>query len=77
MKAPPPHSIVLSAEEINYIALDVNDDIVREEVSNSLPVFKGDASQVSTLEAIGADRALIMVVTVNICQRILNKMKGF
>ena len=56
---------VLSAEEINYIALDVNDDIVREEVSNSLPVFKGDASQVSTLEAIGADRALIMVVTVN------------
>ncbi len=56
---------VLSAEEINYIALDVNDDIVREEVSNGLPVFKGDASQVSTLEAIGADRALIMVVTVN------------
>jgi CPA2 family monovalent cation:H+ antiporter-2 len=56
---------VLATEGINYIALDVNDDIVREEVSNGLPVFKGDASQVSTLEALGTDRAFTMVVTVN------------
>jgi CPA2 family monovalent cation:H+ antiporter-2 len=56
---------VLATEGINYIALDVNDDIVREEVANGLPVFKGDASQVSTLKALGADRALTMVVTVN------------
>jgi CPA2 family monovalent cation:H+ antiporter-2 len=56
---------VLEAEGVNYIALDVNDDIVREEVANGLPVFKGDASQASTLKAIGADRALTLVVTVN------------
>ena len=56
---------VLATEGINYIALDINDDIVREEVANGLPVFKGDASQVSTLKALGADRALTMVVTVN------------
>lgn len=56
---------VLAIEGINYIALDVNDDIVRDEVAKGLPVFKGDASQMSTLKAIGADRALAMVITVN------------
>jgi len=56
---------VLAAEGVNYIALDVNDDIVREEVSKGLPVFKGDASQTSTLKALGGDRALTIVVTMN------------
>ena len=32
---------VLEAESINYIALDINDDIVREEIANGLPVFNG------------------------------------
>jgi len=56
---------VLEAEGINYIALDVNDDVVRDEVANGLPVFKGDASQAITLKAIGGDRALTLVVTIN------------
>jgi len=56
---------VLEAEGINYIALDINEDVVREEIANGLPVFKGDASLVNTLKAVGADRALTMVVTVN------------
>ena len=56
---------VLEAEGINYIALDVSDDIVREEVANGLPVFKGDASQINTLKAVGADRAITIVMTMN------------
>lgn len=56
---------VLEAEGINYIAIDVNDDIVREEVANGLPVFKGDASQINTLKAVGADRALTIVTAMN------------
>ncbi|RTK92165.1 MAG: potassium transporter [Rickettsiales bacterium] len=56
---------VLEAEGVNYIALDVNDDLVREEVGNGLSVFKGDASQISTLKAIGADRASTFVSTIN------------
>jgi len=56
---------VLEAEGINYIALDVNDDIVREEIANGLPVFKGDASLITTLRAVGGNRALTLVVTVN------------
>ncbi|MDA9163727.1 cation:proton antiporter [Rickettsiaceae bacterium] len=56
---------VLEAEGINYIALDANDDIVRDEIANGLPVFKGDASLATTLEAVGAERALTIVVAVN------------
>jgi monovalent cation:H+ antiporter-2, CPA2 family len=56
---------VLEGEGINYIALDVNDDIVREEIANGLPVFKGDASLITTLRAVGGGRALTLVVTVN------------
>lgn len=56
---------VLEAEGINYIALDISDDIVREEIANGLPVFKGDASLTATMRAVGADRALTLVVTIN------------
>jgi CPA2 family monovalent cation:H+ antiporter-2 len=56
---------VLEAEGIHYIALDVNEDVIREEVNNGLPIFKGDASQVATLKAVGADRALAFVCTIN------------
>lgn len=56
---------VLEAEGINYAALDVNDEIVREEIANGLPIFKGDASQINTLKAVGADRALTIVMTIN------------
>lgn len=56
---------VLEAEGINYIVLDVNDEVVREEVANGLPVFRGDASQISTLNAVGAERALSFVITVS------------
>ena len=56
---------VLEAEGVNYIALDVNEEIVREEIANGLPVFKGDASQIDTLKAVGADRALTIVMTMN------------
>lgn len=56
---------VLAAEGINYIALDINDELVREEVQSGSPVFRGDGSQITTLKAIGADRALTFVCTVN------------
>ncbi len=56
---------VLNTEGINYIALDTNDEIVREEVSNGLAVFKGDTSNVSILKAVGAGRAITIVLTMN------------
>ncbi len=56
---------VLEAEGINYIALDVSGEVVTEEIANGLPVFVGDASQMVNLQAVGADRALTVVVTMN------------
>ncbi|WP_425361868.1 cation:proton antiporter [Candidatus Tisiphia endosymbiont of Mystacides longicornis] len=56
---------VLEAEEINYIALDVNDEIVKEETANGFPVFRGDVSQIDTLKAVGAERILALVLTMN------------
>lgn len=56
---------VMEAEGINYIALDTNHDLVREEISNGLPVFQGDVSQSGTMEAVGAHRALVIVLTMN------------
>jgi CPA2 family monovalent cation:H+ antiporter-2 len=56
---------VLEAEGINYIALDVNGEVVSEEITNGLPVFVGDVSQISNLQAVGADRAFTVVLTMN------------
>ncbi len=56
---------VLEAEGINYIALDVNSDVVTEELNNGLPIFVGDVSKVSNLQAVGADRAFTVVLTMN------------
>ncbi|WP_375326259.1 cation:proton antiporter [Candidatus Tisiphia endosymbiont of Nemotelus uliginosus] len=58
-------ALVLEAEGINYIALDVNDDIVKEETANGFPVFKGDVSQIDTLKAVGAERILALALTMN------------
>lgn len=56
---------VLEAESINYIALDVNEDLVKEETANGFPVFKGDISQIDTLKALGAERMLTLLLTMN------------
>ncbi len=56
---------VLETQGINYAVLDVNEEIVNQEIANGLPIFKGDASQINTLKAVGADRALTIVMTMN------------
>lgn len=56
---------VLEAEGINYIALDVNDDIVNDESSEGFPVFKGDVSHLDTLRSVGAERALTLILAMN------------
>ncbi|AFC70338.1 potassium transporter [Rickettsia amblyommatis] len=56
---------VLEAEGISYVILDLDDDRVKEELSNGLPVFKGDVSQADTLKALGAERAFAIILTMN------------
>lgn len=56
---------VLEVEGINYIALDINNDLVREEVANGFPAYRGDVSQTDVLKAVGAERALTVILTMN------------
>ncbi|AAU04254.1 monovalent cation:proton antiporter-2 (CPA2) family protein [Rickettsia typhi] len=56
---------VLEAEGISYVILDLDDDRVKEELSNGLPVFKGDVSQADTLKALGTERAFAIILTMN------------
>lgn len=56
---------VLEAEGINYIALDINGDLVKEEESNGFPIFKGDIAQIETLKSSGAERALSIILTID------------
>lgn len=56
---------VLEVEGINYIALDVSNEVVSEEIANGLPAFLGDVSQLANLVAVGADRAFTVVLTIN------------
>ena len=56
---------VLEAEGINYVALDVNDKIVKEEYQNGFPIFKGDISQIDLLKVMGIERAISVILAVN------------
>ncbi|WP_064429255.1 monovalent cation:proton antiporter-2 (CPA2) family protein [Rickettsia sp. Tenjiku01] len=56
---------VLEAEGISYVILDLDDDRVKEALSNGLPVFKGDVSQADTLKALGTERAFAIILTMN------------
>jgi len=74
-------SRVMEAEGINYIALDVNQELVKDEISNGFPVFVGDVSHIETLKAMGAERALTLILTmdneVTIKKSLKSISKGF
>jgi monovalent cation:proton antiporter-2 (CPA2) family protein len=54
---------VLDAEQIPFVALDLNADLVAAHRRAGLPVFYGDASRREILERVGAARARAFVVT--------------
>ncbi len=56
---------VLEAEGINYIALDVNGEIVTDEAASNFPVFRGDVAQLDTLKAVGAECASTLILAMN------------
>jgi monovalent cation:H+ antiporter-2, CPA2 family len=56
---------VLEAEGVNYVALDVNEEVVNEEKLSGFPVFKGDVSHIDTLKAAGIGRAITLILAMN------------
>jgi CPA2 family monovalent cation:H+ antiporter-2 len=56
---------LLTAENIPFVALDPNGELVAEQRENGQPVYFGDAGRREMLMRIGAERARAFVVTVN------------
>ncbi|WP_448605785.1 monovalent cation:proton antiporter-2 (CPA2) family protein [Neorickettsia risticii] len=54
---------MLSEERINYIAIDVDSKIVERAQDEGFPIFKGNINKPATLEAIAADRASTIVLS--------------
>ena len=55
---------VLEVEGINYLAIDINQDIVKEEESNGFPIVRGDIAHLETLKVAGADRSITIVLAI-------------
>ena len=56
---------LLSAENINYIALDLGIGTVAKAKKIGLPVYYGDGARREVLQAISIDRASAVIVTIN------------
>ncbi len=56
---------LLSAENVPYLALDMNARLVDEQRQNGHPVYFGDASRTELLERAGAKRARAFIVTLD------------
>lgn len=54
---------LLEAENIRYVAVDMNAESVNKERMNGMPVYYGDASRMHVLKAIGLERARAVIIT--------------
>lgn len=56
---------LLSAADVNYIAVDMHQERVKAARAQGFPVFFGDASKVKVMQAAGAERARMLVVALD------------
>jgi CPA2 family monovalent cation:H+ antiporter-2 len=56
---------MLAAEEVDFVALDTNGELVADRHKTDKHIYLGDASRPELLKQLGADRARAFVVTVN------------
>ena len=56
---------LLEAEQVNYIACDINREHVDNERKEGYPLFMGDASDLEFLGALGIKRAKAVVITID------------
>jgi CPA2 family monovalent cation:H+ antiporter-2 len=56
---------LLAAENIHFVAIDINADTVSQERDEGFPIYLGDASKVEILKSIGADRAKSIIISVD------------
>ncbi|MEK6733789.1 MAG: cation:proton antiporter [Pseudomonadota bacterium] len=56
---------LLEAENVNFITVDINSELVSSERYNGYPIYLGDASNVEMMTAIGMDRASSVIITMS------------
>ena len=56
---------LLEAENVNYIAIDINSEHVASERVKGHPIYLGDASNVDMMNAIAMDRAGSVIITLS------------
>jgi monovalent cation:H+ antiporter-2, CPA2 family len=55
---------ILEAENVNYIALDIDSEYVMEKRKEGFPVYLGDASSIEMLKAVGIERSSSVIVAI-------------
>jgi len=56
---------ILKQQSINYVALDMNADSVRQRRESDEPVYYGDAARADVLSQAGAENAKVMLITLD------------
>lgn len=55
-------AMLLEAENVNYIAIDLDPELVSEKRKASFPIYLGDASNIETLKLIGVERCSAIIL---------------
>lgn len=56
---------LMARQQVPYVALDMNPDLVREKVLSGVPLHYGDSARHETLKRLGADRAAAAIITLD------------
>lgn len=55
---------LFSEHKLNFLAVDINSHLVRENRKEGMPVYRGDASRPQTLKYLGLERAVAVIITI-------------
>jgi CPA2 family monovalent cation:H+ antiporter-2 len=55
---------ILEAENVHYIAIDIDSHMVQEESDENFPLYVGDGSNLDLLKTLGIERATSVIITV-------------
>ncbi len=56
---------LLEAENVNYIAIDINSELVSIERQNGIPIYLGDASSIEMLNTVSIDKASSVIISLS------------
>lgn len=56
---------LLEAENVNYITIDINPELVSSERQNGIPIYLGDASNLDMLNTVSVDKAASVIISLS------------